>query len=169
MSIIGAALIMLGCTAAGLIKAHSLGEKDKTCSELLTAFTLLKSEICSRAVPLDEALRVSSGTASGDTEKFLRRVSSDFSKLGERSFCDIWSNAAVSCLQILPPRSLSAVKALGSSLGRYESSMQCAALDRCIGDISAEQQKLRETLSADKRMYIGLGCAAGLIIAIVLI
>ncbi len=169
MSFTGAMLIMLGCAAAGFIKARSIGERDKTCSELINAFTLLKSEICSRAVPLDEALRIVSGAASGDTEKFLHRVSRDFSKLGEQAFCDIWSNAAVSCLQILPPRSLSAVKALGCSLGRYESSMQCAALDRCIGDISAEQSKLRETLSADKRMYIGLGCAVGLIIALVLI
>lgn len=169
MSFVGTMLIMLGCAAAGLIKARSIGEKDKTCAELINAFTLLKSEICSRAVPLDEALRIVSGAASGNTEKFLHRVSCDFSKLGEQAFCDIWSNAAVSCLQILPPRLLSAVKALGSSLGRYESSMQCAALDRCIGDISAEQRKLRETLSADKRMYIGLGCAAGLIIALVLI
>lgn len=58
---------------------------------------------------------------------------------------------------------------LGGSLGKYESAMQCAAIGRCIDELSAEQKSLRETLGTNKRMYIGIGGAAGLIIAIVLI
>ncbi len=169
MRLIGAMLIMLGCTAAGLMKAHMLEQRDKTFGELITILTLMRSEICSRAVPLDEALRITYGAATGDTGRFLRRVSGDFSELGKRSFCDIWSDAAASCLQILPPHSLSAVKALGSSLGRYDAAMQCTALERCINDIAAEHSTLRETLCASKKMYVGVGSAAGLILAIVLI
>ena len=47
--------------------------------------------------------------------------------------------------------------------------MQCAAIDRCINEMSLEQQNLRLLLGANKRMYIGVGGAMGLIIAIVLI
>mgnify|MGYP000201809756 CR=1 FL=1 len=58
---------------------------------------------------------------------------------------------------------------IGSSLGRYDSAMQCEMLDRCINELSAEQNALRKTLCANKRMYIGIGGSVGLIIAIVLI
>lgn len=169
MNLIGAMLILLGCTAAGIIKAHSLDRLDKTYSMLISALMLMKSEISSRAAALDDILSVVFDAVTGDTARFIETVIGNFSKLGENTFCTIWSSAAESCLQCVSQRSLSALKALGSSLGRYESSMQCAALDRCIGEISAEQKALRETLCANKRMYVGIGGAVGLITAIMLI
>lgn len=169
MNLIGAALIMLGCTVAGIIKARSLSETDKTYGALISALSLMKSEISSRAAPLDEVLRIIGNTANGEVGRFVLTVSSDFPKLGEESFCDIWSKAAQSSLQSVSQRSLSAVKTLGSSLGRYDSAMQCEMLDRCINELSAEQNALRKTLCANKRMYIGIGGLVGLIIAIVLI
>lgn len=45
MNLIGAMLIMLGCAAAGIMKAHGLGELDKTYSSLISALMLMKSEI----------------------------------------------------------------------------------------------------------------------------
>ena len=169
MNFIGAMLIFAGCTAAGIMKARSLGELDRCYTSLISAFTLLKSEICSRAEALDAALRICSGAASGDAEKFLQAVEAGFACLGEKSFRDIWSGAADSCLGGMPVRPLSAVKAIGGSLGRYDAAMQCTSLERCINDIAAEQKALRETLNENKRMCVGIGGAAGLIIAIVLI
>ena len=169
MNLIGTILIMLGCTAAGIMKAHSLCELDKTYGMLISVLMLMKSEISSRASALDDVLNVVSGMATGNTACFIEAVIGDFSKLGDKTFCTIWSSAAESCLQCISQRSLSALKALGGSLGRYESSLQCAALARCIAEISAEQNILRETFGANKRMYIGIGGAVGLITAIVLI
>ena len=112
MNLIGAMLIMLSCTAAGIMKARSLSELDKTYGTLIAMLTLIKNEIITLSAPLEE---------------------------------------------------------LGASLGRYDSTMQCTAIDRCINEISLEQQTLRLSLSSNKRMYIGIGGATGLIIAIVLI
>ena len=50
MNLIGAALIMLGCTVAGIIKARSLSETDKTYGALISALSLMKSEISSPEV-----------------------------------------------------------------------------------------------------------------------
>ncbi|MCI6184952.1 MAG: stage III sporulation protein AB [Clostridiales bacterium] len=169
MNLIGAMLVMLGCTAAGIIKAHSLSQLDKTYSTLISALMLMKSEISSRAAALDDVLSIVFGAVTGDAARFIEAVIGDFSKLGDETFCTIWSSAAESCLQCVSQRSLSALKALGGSLGRYDSSMQCEAIDRCISELSAEQKSLRETLGANKRMYVGIGGAAGLITAIVLI
>ena len=164
MNLIGAMLVMLGCTAAGIIKAHSLSQLDKTYSTLISALMLMKSEISSRAAALDDVLSIVFGAVTGDAARFIEAVIGDFSKLGDETFCTIWSSAAESCLQCVSKRSLSALKALGGSLG-----MQCEAIDRCISELSAEQKSLRETLGANKRMYVGIGGAAGLITAIVLI
>ncbi len=169
MNLIGAILVMLGCTASGIIKAHSLSELDKTYGMLVSVLMLMKSEISSRAAALDDVLNVALGLSTGDTSRFIGAVINDFSKLGEETFCTIWSSAAESRLQFVSQRSLSALIALGGSLGRYESAMQCAALDRCIAEISAEQKNLSETLYENKRMYVGIGGALGLITTIVLI
>lgn len=169
VNILGALLIMLGCTAAGIIKARSLSESDKTYASLIAVLLLIKSEVSSRSAPLDEVMHTVQSAASGNVNQFVMYIGDSFPKLGEKTFCEIWEEAAVNCLKNISPRALSAVKTLGSSLGRYDSDMQCAALCRCIEELSAEQKFLRETLCANKRMYVGIGGAAGLIIAIVLI
>lgn len=169
MNILGVVLIIFGCTAAGIKKARSLSELDRTYSELISALSLIKNEISSRAAPLDDILRVAAETTTGAAGRFILCVEDGFTKLGEESFCGIWSAAAESCLDIISERALTAVKVLGCSLGKYNGSMQCSALDRCINEISAEQKSLREMLCANRRMYVGIGAASGLIIAIVLI
>ena len=45
MNLIGAMLVMLGCTAAGIIKAHSLSQLDKTYSTLISALIDRKSVV----------------------------------------------------------------------------------------------------------------------------
>lgn len=169
MNIIGAMLIMFSCTAAGIMKARSLSELDKTYGTLIAVLTLIKSEIATLSAPLDEAFEKAAGLANGDVGRFMSQVRHDFEKLGEDSFCGIWCSAARDNLQGLLERALSAVEELGASLGRYDGAMQCAAIDRCINEMSLEQQNLRLLLGANKRMYIGVGGAMGLIIAIVLI
>lgn len=169
MNMIGAMLIMLSCTVAGIMKARSLSELDKTYGALIAALTLIKNEIVTLSAPLDEAFERAAGLANGDVGRFMSQVRRSFEKLGESSFCSIWCSAARDDLQSLSERALSAVEELGASLGRYDGAMQCAAIDRCINEMSLEQQNLRLLLGANKRMYIGVGGAMGLIIAIVLI
>ena len=161
MNLIGAMLIMLSCTAAGLMKARSLSELDKTYGTLIAMLTLIKNEIVTLSAPLDEAFERAAGLANGDVGRFMSQVRRDFEKLGEDSFCGIWCSAARDDLQSLSERALSAVEELGASLGRYDSTMQCTAIDRCINEISLEQQTLRLSLSSNKRMYIGIGGATG--------
>ena len=84
----------------------------------------------------------------------MSQVRRDFEKLGEDSFCGIWCSAARDNLQSLSKRALSAVEELGASLGRYDSTMQCTAIDRCINEISLEHQTLRLSLSSNKKKNV---------------
>lgn len=169
MRLIGAVLIVLAGLAAGIMKARSLNELDRTYTALISALGLMKSEISSRSAPLDEVMQTVSAAVTGDTGRFINRVIASFPRLGDEMFSAIWSGAAELCLRELPPRAMAGIKALGGSLGRYDSVMQCAALDRCMADIAAEREALRAALCENKRMYVGLGGAVGLILAIVLI
>ena len=69
----------------------------------------------------------------------------------------------------LSQASIVSVKSLGSSLGRYDAEIQCAAIERCMALLSQEQQAFSSGLSANKRMYIGISSGTGLIIAIMLL
>ena len=90
MNIIGAMLIMFSCTAAGIMKARSLSELDKTYGTLIAVLTLIKSEIATLSAPLDVTLGRAAGSANGDTGRFISQVRRSFEKLGEDSFCGIW-------------------------------------------------------------------------------
>ena len=61
MNLIGAMLIMLSCTAAGIMKARSLSELDKTYGTLIAMLTLIKNEIVTLSAPLDEAFERAAG------------------------------------------------------------------------------------------------------------
>ena len=65
MNLIGAMLIMLSCTAAGIMKARSLSELDKTYGTLIAMLTLIKNEIVTLSAPLDEAFERAAGLANG--------------------------------------------------------------------------------------------------------
>ena len=169
MNLIGAMLIMLSCTAAGIMKARSLSELDKTYGTLIAMLTLIKNEIVTLSAPLDEAFERAAGLANGDVGRFMSQVRRDFEKLGEDSFCGIWCSAARKICKVCQRERFRLLRSWEQALERYDSTMQCTAIDRCINEISLEHQTLRLSLSSNKRMYIGIGSATGLIIAIVLI
>lgn len=167
MNVFGAALTFFSCTALGIIKARSLTELDKCYSELLYAFEIIKGEIVSRRSTLDKAVQTAAHSSQGSAEGFLKAV--PFNKLGEKSLAELWRAAAEQRLGGISPRALSAVIALGGSLGKYDADSQACAIDRCCGEITAEQKQLRAFLGANRRMYTGIGAAAGLITVIVLL
>ena len=59
MNLIGAMLIMLSCTAAGIMKARSLSELDKTYGTLIAMLTLIKNEIVTLSI-LKSSVRIRS-------------------------------------------------------------------------------------------------------------
>lgn len=168
MSRLGALMIVFACTAAGLMKSRSLTQLDRLYTELTAVLGIIKSEISSRTAPMDEIIELISVGQAGCIEPFTGLLKQGFTNLGESSFGSIWSNAVSKGLDGISPRSELALKSLGGTLGRYEAAEQAAAIERCITVISAEQSNLQSGLCANKRMYIGIGAASGLMLAIML-
>lgn len=169
MNLLGAILLISGGLAAGIMKACALADADRTYSAMMHALGFIKSEISSRKAPLDDILLRLKTNCPRQISLFVSRLSDGLLKLDEQTFCTVWTSSTEECLQSLSHQSVAAVAALGSSLGRYDADMQCAALERCMAELLTERDEMRTRLSANKRMYIGLGGAGGLILAIVLI
>lgn len=169
MNWLGAAIIVAACSAIGINKARSLGSIEKCYAALISMLELLKGEICTRRAPMDEVFAVLEEGAAKPVRQFVSGAAEQLELLGEHSFAELWSGCAEKYLQQLSPASMSCVKSLGSSLGRYDAEMQCAAIERCMALLSQEQQDFKSGLNANKRMYIGIGSGTGLIIAILLL
>ena len=169
MNWIGAVIIVAACSAIGIKKACSLSNAEKCYAALISMLEIAKGEICTRRAPMDEVFTALEKSAAKPVRPFASGVSAQLAVLGEHSFAEIWCACADKYLQHLSTASLAAVKSLGGSLGRYDAGFQCAAIERCMAVLSQEQQLISSGLSANKRMYIGIGSGTGLIIAIMLL
>ena len=169
MNWLGAVIIVVACSVIGIEKACSLGNTEKCYAALISMLEIAKGEICTRRAPMDEVFTVLEEGTAKPVRPFVSGAAEQLEALGEHSFAEIWCGCADKYLQQLSPASLAAVKSLGGSLGRYDADLQCAAIDRCMAVLSQEQQLFGSGLSANKRMYIGIGSGAGLIIAIMLL
>lgn len=169
MNWLGAAIIIAACSAIGIKKACLLGSTEKCYAALISMLELFKGEICTRRAPMDEVLAILEESAAKPVRQFVSDAGEQLELLGEHSFAELWSGCAEKHLQQLSPASIACVKDLGSSLGRYDAEMQCAAIERCMALLLQEQQDFKAGLNANKRMYIGIGSGTGLIIAILLL
>lgn len=167
MKLLGTVFVILSCTALGIMKARSLARENEAYAELISALTLMKGEICSRASSMDEVFRLLNTEKRSCTSAFFSKICRDMSDIGNISLKAIWQQAADTLC--ISSDGVQAVKALGNVLGRYDAQAQSAAIERCMLALSAEQNALREKLNENKRMYIGIGAASGLVLAILLI
>lgn len=168
MNWLGAVIIVVACSVIGINKARALENTERCYLALISMLEIAKGEICTRKAPMDEVLTVLEHGAAKPVIPFVSGVAERLGALGECSFSEIWFGCADMYLPQLSPAATAAVKSLGSSLGRYDADMQCAAIERCMAILSQEQQEHKAGLSACKRMYIGISSGTGLIIAIML-
>lgn len=169
MRLIAAGMIVFSCAAFGIIKAHGLTELDRTYSSLISALELIKSEIYTSHTPLDSVLSLVMQSSDKSVKPFFDAVISGLSELGDSSFCDIWTASVQSELTALPKSCVQSLVSLGNSLGRYDADMQKCAIERCSVALEAARSELRAASVANKRMYVGTGASAGLIIAIIML
>lgn len=169
MRLIAAGMIVFSCAALGIMKAHGLTELDRMYSSLISALELIKSEICTSHAPLDSALSLVMQSSDKSVEPFFGAVISGLSELGDSSFCDIWTASVQSELTALPKSCVQSLVSLGNSLGRYDADMQKCAIERCSVQLEVARSELRAAAVASKRMYVGTGASAGLIIAIIML
>ena len=169
IKLFGAILTAAGCLFAASAWNRSRVSRLRTLDRLVQALTYMEAELAGKAAPLPQlALRLSRQT-DGAVGRFFAALVREMDALGERPFCEIWTEAAEANLPELRNRERDAIRDLGASLGRYPVGMQCEAIAVCrellLREINAARQNERE----ESRLVWGLSASAGLLLWILLI
>lgn len=166
MHVLGALLLIGATTGFGLIQALELRRKPRELHALFDALRLLKNDICSRAIPLPDALAHVAGKCSGQARQLFLSIS-DHLVDTEESFCTLWQREA-DRLAFLDSESQEQLRDLGVYLGKYEVQSQAEALDICIGTLQKKESTAEEAVRQYSRLYTGVGISVGAMLAVAL-
>ena len=117
-------------------------------------------------MPLPELCRKQARVGHPAVKAFFEEIYDSLSFLGDRSFTELWGQAA-DHLKEISSADREALKHLGGSLGRYELQHQLGALRTCRNALSFSLEELKQNYPNQKKLGIGLSISAGLMFWII--
>ena len=169
MRLLGALLLTAAASVMGFFKARAHKASAQSLKEIISLLELMRNAICTRRTPIKQIFSCSNLPDYRYMNSFISSLETELSNLGSKNFTQICCENAEKTLQMLSKSSKQALKALGSSIGKYDAELQAASIDRCISELNDEYKKLNEGLKNNEKMYSGLGTGIGLIAAIILV
>ena len=168
MQFIGVAAVMLASLGIGIQSIRQRRRRLRCLRGLSDALAYLVGELSGKRSPLTDLILSVCQHTSGDVRSFFMCLSESLSKLGKKSFSDLWRTAADRYL-LLTDEERSEWIGLGEQLGRTELTRQIAMLDRCREFILLSFDKERSALQNDRRILLGIPAAAGALLSILLL
>ena len=165
----GIALIAASCALYCVTYLSAQRSRLRQLEDLVAMLEQMGAELSARMTPLPELAALLKGSCSGAAACFLGELYTALGDLGEESFCRIWRRCAEDSFPLLREDELRALLALGGSLGRYELSAQLRALELCAQVLRERAAQWRLGLSESKKLHMGLACASGALLVILLI
>ena len=120
-----------------------------------------------RLCPLPELISELAGRG-GAAGEFYTGLAKKLDSIGEVDFSALWASS-LECLTPLSRDELSALRALGDVLGRYELNEQLESIDICLDSLNRSMHGLQTQYPERRRLVLGLSAAAGILVLIVLI
>lgn len=167
MKIIGSLLVVAVFTIFGVSKAAELYKRERTLCAVLEALCYIRSELQSILTPLPVIFDSLMNTAKPEMLPFLEKITGGMSCIYDESFSELWTDAAETLCLSASQRS--EVIRLGQYLGRFPAAEQCAAIDGCIVHLEPEYMAAKAAAKEGRKLWTGLGLAAGLMLATVLV
>jgi len=161
--LLGAILLFLGATGAGLEGTRRLTARMRTLEDLLHALALMEGELGSRLTPMPELLTLLAKETSPTVRGFFARCGA---LLGSKPFGTVWEES-ISTLHI-KNEERRALAALGPILGRYDGESQRQALRRCREELEVCLDQAKGDRERLGRLYTTLGVSAGALLVILL-
>ena len=169
MKLYGALLILMGSLLAGRQYALSRRRELQCLTALCAALERMEAELASRALPLTDLASLLARETVKPASAFFVELSCLLSALGERSFRELWQDAAPGTLSALSAREMDAFCELGAALGRYPLEKQTDAIRRCREALAARRETVSCGLRDDLRLGWGLSAGLGFLLWILLI
>lgn len=169
LRLLGAACVVFGCAMRGFFAARGLRQRAEALLSVCETLEMLKSELSELCAPLPEILSRLKTEAPDPCRNWLAALEAQLSA-GDVRFAELWRETLNSC----PPggldgEALHQLALLAPSLGRYDAPEQCCAIERCLRALREAHTRAEERARTQGRLYSGLGVAAGLLLAIVLL
>lgn len=170
MKAAGAALVVIGCTLYGFIKAAGLSRQAKCLAAFLESLRFIEAELGSTAPPLPELFQRLAKTARPEVRGFYAGLCEGMEGIGDKSLFQLWrqnlfENSAL-CLSAFQRTEL---ERPGAVLGRYDYREQAGALESCLLRLEPELQAANKRAREGMRLYTGLGLTFGIMAATVML
>jgi len=168
LKLLGAVLLTGGGLALGLGAVRDLTRRLETLRALNAAFGLFERELVLRAPSTPELLETLARRAPAPAGAFFSACQKGLSRLGERSFQEIWTSS-LAVLPALEQEERAVLVTLGASLGRYIAEDQCRAIEEARRQLTEILTHIEERRRREGRSYGALGLALGLFATILLL
>ena len=159
----GIFMISAACASFGVISTVGMKHHIELLAALCGSLRFISAEIGTRLCPLPEL--AGRGGAAGE---FYTGLAKKLDSIGEVDFSALWASS-LECLTPLSRDELSAIRALGDVLGRYELNEQLKSIDICLDSLNRSMHGLQTQYPERRRLVLGLSAAAGILVLIVLI
>ena len=170
LKIVGSLMVISCCTLIGIGFASGLKTRAKSLNGLISALSIMKSEICDLLTPMPELLVMMSEQSSGPVKQFFLNCIDHMNSGQTIVFSKAWEYAAreTSSMQISPDEIL-ALCELGFSLGRYDVEEQRTAITRTERKLEGYLARSEAERMSKGKVCAAMGISAGLMIAIIMI
>lgn len=164
MKAIGVVLVILSCSTLGLNMAGKLRERAKFLHSLVRGLTILRNELCSSLITVDEALKLLSDKGCGPAHEFFAQCKLNFGTVPLKT---AWTAAALSGRRWgMDSEECGMLADLGDVIGRYDAEKQKELIDKA-NEYFAERARFAD--EENRRQYklrTALGVGSGLMLAV---
>lgn len=169
--IVGALLIMIGCSGLGLAYKEELSEGIKALRVLRNLFEMMMSEISYRRSTLPECCRQVAGNMEEPYRSSLFALYESVGVKKEVDFSSGWHREMSKCMISIPLTTKEKEMVLGfvSSEGLSDVQMQIRAIEQYRDMIDGNIKKRESEFSKQGRMMTGLGVMSGLLLIVILL
>jgi stage III sporulation protein AB len=163
-------MVISCCSIIGLGFAAGLKTRVKSLSGLVSALSIMKSEICDLLTPMPELMELLAEQSALPVKSLFINCLNCMKEGRTTSFSRAWDYAIreTTSLQISPDEML-ALSELGMSLGRYDIDEQRTALSRTIQKLEIFLQQAEDEKRGKGKVCAAMGVSAGLMIAIIMV
>lgn len=156
-------LVIASSAACGAQWVRQRGDRLRALEALAAGFTVLRHEIADHGTPMPEALeRAAVGEPCGIFFHSIARA------LSAREELEPAWRAEVEALPYLAREDKMPILELASVLGRYDTSSQLQALERCACSLRDQAHALRPEIRQRAKLTMALSLIVGMILAVTL-
>ena len=166
--IIGAILIVIGCSSVGFLMAHSYRKEISILSEFADFLNMLECELQYRSPPVALVIKSFAGEKKGELCVFLRQLSKELDSQ-IRPSVESCVNAAISKVNDLPKQTEVYVRKLGATLGLFDIEGQILEIQALRKEVIDKLAFMQKNQSTQVKNYKTLGICAGAALAILFI